>query len=395
VVSSNGVRRRASARVAGRALRSLMASSVLLALALTASPANAVVGGTDQVSDSVAASVAFIEISTPSGIETCSGTLIAPTVVMTAAHCVYESGKAGSFLGIARPSDISVRVGSRNVADATLGVAAGVVAVLPQPHYRWDGTRRLHDIALLALDRSMPQTPATLAEQRPDVGEALLIAGYGRTSMADDTPPGALRVGLIEAADPASCQLVSESFDPSWLFCGAAATDPMVPGGTACYGDSGGPAFASENTAANLVVEGVISYGSRADCAFSRTYLVLVSSERGFIDRALATPPQGWAHLRDDPPIATIKPVRLRVGQAGVVSLRIDDDKSSHSRVLIGFYTRGGKRLSHAYRGISTNHWVRFRLLRQLQRFSGYVCAQGTDGTDKRSNMECAPDVIS
>ena len=60
-----------------------------------------------------------------------------------------------------------MRVGSRNLTDPSLGIDAGVVAVLPQPYYRWDGSRHIHDVALLALDRSMPQTPATLAEQRP------------------------------------------------------------------------------------------------------------------------------------------------------------------------------------------------------------------------------------
>ena len=363
-------------------------------VAVTPSTAGAIVGGTGAVSDAVATPVAFIKISLPSGTETCSGTLIAPAIVMTAAHCVYEAGEAGEFLGIARPSQISVLVGARDVSNAALGTAAGVVAVLPQPHYRWDGTHRYHDIALLALDRAVPQAPATLAGQGPDAGTDLLIAGYGRAAPADHAPDGALRVGLIEAAGPPSCRVGSQGFDPSWQFCGAALTDTAVPGGTACYGDSGGPAFAYGGAGANPVVEGVISYGSRADCEFSRSYLVLVASERGFIDRALATPPQRWAHLRDDPPTATIKPLRLRIGQAGVVSLRIDDDRSRRSRVQIAFYTRSGKRLSHAFRSVTTNRWATFELAPQLQRFSGYVCAQGSDETDKRSNMQCAPDVI-
>jgi hypothetical protein len=368
--------------------------SAVMALAFAAPPTGAMVGGTDQLGDGFAAPIAYIEISTPIGTEACTGTLISPTVVMTAAHCVYETSKAGSLLGIARPGNVSVRVGSLNVSDPALGVAAGVVAVLPQPYYRWDGTRHFHDVALLALDRSMPQAPANLAEQSPDVGKPLLMAGYGRTSTGDNAPPSALRAGLIDAADPASCRLVSERFDPSWLFCGAAAGDPTVPGGTACYGDSGGPAFAFENTVENLVVEGVVSYGSRADCEFSRSYLVLVSSERGFIDRALATPPQEWSRLRDDPPLATIKAVRQRVGEAGTLSVRIDDDRSRHSRVDLSFYTRSGKRLSHVYRGVSTNRWVRFNLTRAWKRFSGYVCAQGTDSTDKLSNFTCATDVV-
>ena len=234
--------------------------------------------------------------------------------------------------------------------------------MLPQPFYRWDGSRHNHDVALLALDRAMPQAPAALAEQRPDAGKPLLIAGYGSTSTNDNTRPSALKEALIDAADPGSCTLVSESFDPSWLFCGAASTDPALPGGTSCYGDSGGPAFAYENTADNLVVEGIISYGSEHSCEYSRSYLVLVSSERGFIDRALATAPQNWKKLRDLPPTARIRAVHRNLNRRGVLSLRIDDDKSRHSRVGIVFYTHAGKRLSRAFRSVPTNQWVEFDL---------------------------------
>ncbi len=352
------------------------------------------VGGTDQLGAGFAAPLAYIEIASPTGTGACTGTLISPTVVMTAAHCVYEETKSGGLLGVAEPSAFVVRVGSLNVSDPSLGSAAGVVAVLPQPYYRWDGSRHFHDIALLALDRALAQTPARLAEQHPGAGKSLLMAGYGQTSTQDQSLPSALRAGLITAADPASCRLTSETFDSSWLFCGAAATDPAVPGGTACYGDSGGPAFAYENTVQNLVVEGVISYGSRASCEGSRSYLVLVSSERGFIDRALATPSQDWSKLRDDPPRATVRPVSQRIGHAGTLSLRIDDDRSKHSRVDIAFYTRAGRRVARAIRGVPTNRWVHFNLRRQGRRFSGYVCAQGTDGTSKLSNRACASELV-
>ena len=212
-------------------MRSLAAVSVLVAMVVWSPTAGGVVGGDGQVPDDLAAPIAFVEITTHDGALACTGTLISPTVVMTAAHCMYEGGEDGSPIGVANPWEISVRVGSSDVSNASLGVAAGVVAVLPQPYYRWDGTRRFHDVALLALDRAMPQVPAVLAEQRPEAGKPLLIAGYGRTASSDHLPPAALRTGLIEAADPASCRLASEAFDPAWLFCGAASTEPAIPGG--------------------------------------------------------------------------------------------------------------------------------------------------------------------
>ena len=366
----------------------------LLVAALTPPPAGAIVGGTTQVSDSLTAPLAFIQIAEPHGLAGCSGTLIAPAVVMTAAHCVYETTKHGNLLGIAPPSALSVRVGSRDVSNATLGVSVRVVAVLPQPYYRWDGTHHFHDIALLALDRPLSQTPARLAEQRPGAGKSLLIAGYGRSSTKDRRGPSQLRIGQIEAADPATCHLISEAFNPSWLFCGSASSDHLVvPGGTACFGDSGGPAFASENTAGNVVVEGVISYGSGVDCESSRSYLTLVSSERGFIDRALGTQPAAWSRLRDDPPTAEVKPVSRKVGQTGFLLVRIDDDRSSHSRVDITFRT-AGRQVAQAFRSVPTNRWVKFRLRAESKRTSGSICVQGTDGTKKQSNRACAHDVV-
>jgi hypothetical protein len=378
---------------AARTVRTLVALGAVGAAAVLAPSAGAIVGGTTQVSPAVSAPVAYLEIHTPTGTFACSGTLISPTVVMTAAHCVYEERNDGNLIGIAQPSDISVRVGSTNVLDPTLGTVAGVVAVLPQPRYRWDGGRHRHDVALLALDRPLPETPATLAEQAPTAGEPLLIAGYGQTSTKDRSGPSVLREAAIDAADPASCKLVSERFDPAWLFCGAASTDPAQPGGTACFGDSGGPAFASENTADNVVVEGVVSYGTR-DCEFSRTYLVLVSSERGFIDKALATAPEQWNTLRDDPPLATVRPATRRIGHDGVLAVRITDDRSHRSRVMISFYTHAGKPLGHTFRAVRTNRWVDFTLSPDAKRFSGYVCAQGSDDTTKESNLACAKDLV-
>ena len=283
---------------------------------------------------------------------------------MTAAHCVYETTRRGNLVGVARRRDL----GARRFAQRLRSGAR-----------RQGRSRRGPAAAVLPLGRPPPQPRRRAARARPraaaDSGGARRAAP-GRGQVAADRRLRQHLDGRQHAARgaqgradrrrrPGSCTLVSEAFDPSWLFCGAASTDPAVPGGTSCYGDSGGPAFAYENTVANVVVEGVISYGSRQSCESSRSYLVLVSSERGFIDRALATPARCWGALRDLPPKAKVRAVRRHVNERGALTLRVDDDKSRNSRVAITFHTRGGKRISRAFRNVPTNRWVTFDLGRR------------------------------
>ena len=309
---------------------------MLLALAIAAPTAGAIVGGTaDHRQLRGAARVHRDHRALRHG--SCTGTLISPTVVMTAAHCVYDTTRRGNLLGVSRPSEISVRVGSRNVADPALGVKARVVAVLPQPYYRWDGRRHNHDVALLALDRAMPQTPATLAEQRPDAGKSLLIAGYGATSTNDNTPPAALKVALIDAADPGVLHARLRVVRPVLALLRRGLDRSRGARRHVLLRRLGRAGVRVREHGRQSRRRGRHQLRLGRECECSRSYLVLVSSERGFIDRALATPPPGWGKLRDLPPKAAVKAIHRRLNKRGILTLRVDDDKSRHSRVGITF----------------------------------------------------------
>src|SRR4051794_31509285 len=106
VVHDRRIRACVPTRGTTRLLRFLTAFAVVLALAVTAPTAGAIVGGTDQTSDAFAAPLAFITIDDPAGTAFCTGTLISPTVVMTAAHCVYETSRRGNLVGVSGPSQI-------------------------------------------------------------------------------------------------------------------------------------------------------------------------------------------------------------------------------------------------------------------------------------------------
>ncbi|MBI2394358.1 MAG: trypsin-like serine protease [Deltaproteobacteria bacterium] len=77
----------------------------------------------------------------------CSGTLIAPRAVVTAAHCVAD--------GPARRLEVR-----------TTGAAGGVVEVRSiveaHVHPSWNGADRAHDLAVVWLDRPSTATPIEL-----------------------------------------------------------------------------------------------------------------------------------------------------------------------------------------------------------------------------------------
>ncbi len=358
-----------------------------------------IVGGTDQVSDSFAAPVAFIEISAPPGIEACSGTLISPTVVMTAAHCVYrdEPVRRRCSASPTRPTSryASDRATSRIPRSAPLRASSRFCR---SRSYRWDGTRHFHDIALLALDRALPADAggARRAAARPGQGAPDRRL---RPRVGDD----ARRRRAASRHDRRSrvrsrCRRSSRR--PS-IHPGCSAARPRdrsrpMPGGHRVLRRLGRPGVRAREHRPPTSSSRASSATAREPTArSSRSYLVLVASERGFIDRALATPPQAWAASarrsaqRDDQAGQAAR----RPGGRGLAAHRRRSaaaTRASSSR----FYTRAGKRLSHAYRSVATNRWVRFRLMRQMQRFTGYVCAQGADSTGKPSNIQCAPDVV-
>ena len=59
----------------------------------------------------------------------CSGTLIAPDVVLTAAHCLYDKATGEPF----RPADLTFLAGLR---DGRAAAARNGVMILPHPGYR-------------------------------------------------------------------------------------------------------------------------------------------------------------------------------------------------------------------------------------------------------------------
>jgi trypsin len=137
----------------------LLLPLVLVALALTASPAGAIVRGHDVPQAKYPWMVDMLG---------CGGTLIAPDRVLTAAHCVEPLETA---------EQIELTVGG----DYTRGVHVRVVAHAKHP--RWDGVNELmtrYDLALLRLAEPVTARPLPLASAVPAPGAQVTAIGRGR-----------------------------------------------------------------------------------------------------------------------------------------------------------------------------------------------------------------------
>lgn len=166
---------------------------------------------------------AVVAVLTPATL--CTGTLLSPRVVVTAAHCL---------VGITVPDQLEVRLGLD--ADAPDAVAQ-VASFEMHPEFQLCETcTDIHDIAVLELEgRAQLPTPfpAPLISQETwdahmRVGQSVRLVGYGAT--ADD---GTGRGGLKFQVDS---ELVDFSPSGREFLAGGDGKD-------SCIGDSGGPAF--------------------------------------------------------------------------------------------------------------------------------------------------------
>ncbi|MEJ8636357.1 trypsin-like serine protease [Streptomyces sp. MS2.AVA.5] len=210
----------------GAAVTAALVAAVATAGALTATPAHAVAGDT-----APAGSYAFaaaLAIGADETARTCTGSLVAPQWILTAASCFA-----------ADPETTSVQAGKP--ALKTIATVAGktgeIVELVPRPG---------RDIVLARLARpTTGAAPVTVSATAATAGEQLKAVGYGRT-----------RTEWVPSAAHAAAFTVD-----------AVGTDDIgVTGvnGALCKGDTGGPLLRETNGVAQLV--GVNSRSWQGGC---------------------------------------------------------------------------------------------------------------------------------
>lgn len=177
----------------------------------------------------------------------CTGTLVAPGAVLTAAHCLDHGPPSGVYFGPTPPA---------------LGQTVDVIGAQAHPDY--DPTTHAHDLAVVRLAANPAIAAAKLYAMPLDgsAGLPIRIVGFGRASTLDDAAPRK-RTGASR---------IDRTADGSFTFRAA-------PSQT-CFGDSGGPAFAVVGGVEQLV--GVTSTGDLG-CDSGATDVTVELFDSGFV----------------------------------------------------------------------------------------------------------------
>jgi len=204
----------------------------------------------------------------------CSGTLLSPTVFLTAGHCAESPAAHAEIWFEAGPITLAAGYPAAGI-DACDGIdgypCKGDVGGTPYTHPQYDPNAfYLYDLGIVVLDHPMvmstygalPQLNQfdALKTKRGQQDLTFTAVGYGLQKSFPDAAAWkdvAVRERMVATPKLIQINVPGSTGDFSMLLSNNANT-----GGT-CFGDSGGPNFVGNSN----VVGGVTSYGKNGNCA--------------------------------------------------------------------------------------------------------------------------------
>jgi hypothetical protein len=222
-------------------------------------------------------------VQEPDGVKYlyCSGTLIAPDVFLTAAHCTAAAAAYG-----AAPHDAYVTFDP--VWDENATLHRGTYDL--NPNYGHD-MHDLHDVAVIILDEPISDPdiiPASLPtagllddmkKAKELKGQQFITVGYG--TLRDDKTGGPHALG--DYGERYFAEQTFLALKPYWL---QISMNPSIGSGGTCYGDSGGPHFLGDS---DMVVSLTVT-GDAWCRATDVTYRLDTDSARSYLSQFVTLP---------------------------------------------------------------------------------------------------------
>lgn len=259
----------------------LAAFGAATGIAGVAEPAGAIIGG--QITNG-ASHPYYVRLSTAGKL--CGGSVIAPTVVLTAAHCVDEGVTS---------SQVTLYVSDKGTGAPARGI---------QLHPLWTGSvEDGHDLALVKVDAAATSgvTPVGVGDPRDatlyEVNRPAVAVGRGRTSPTSGSSAELRVLSTYLRSDGDMDDVYNSTFwFDNWnsaLMLGAGTTTETV-----CFGDSGGPLTVNRNGARIQV--GVASFTDtwRTDCDQPGGFAELQGAQLAWLGSAVKSIMPAWGTCR-------------------------------------------------------------------------------------------------
>jgi hypothetical protein len=254
-------------------LRKTLAAGVVLAALCAAAAALAITNGGPDGNGHPEVGALLAQHAFSDGTwEECSGTLISPTVFLTAAHC----DEGVSRVAVTFDSSYNAKTGSEYWGTWHA-----------DPLYN-QAQSDPHDVAVVVLDKAVKNiTPARLPTlgqlDSLKVGDGITAVGYGAQSVTMGAGGADFHYADIRYVATGSVN----AMNASWI---RASMNPSTGDGGTCYGDSGGPNFLGAGTNETNIVAGTTITGDFVCRATNVDYRMDTKSARDFLKQFVSLP---------------------------------------------------------------------------------------------------------